>query len=470
MSAVVQNGREDARERSRGHALALFAEMDLSRPLVWHQGRSISAGEFLVEAQALAQQLPDARFAVNLCEDRYRFLVAFCAVAIAGQTNLLPSSRAPQAVDEVMHSYLASYALSDRTLDPAPPRFFLLPKQDNAARPEISAPVAQVPQIAADHIVAIGFTSGSTGAPKANPKTWASICATSALNDTALSAVATAPNILATVPAQHMYGLELSILLPLRSLGAVHSGHPLFPADVAQALGEMPVPRVLVTTPFHLRALIEDRTKLPSLAAIVTATAPLDVALAALAEQHHDTQVVEMFGSTETCVIAQRRTARGESWSLYPNVELHPQPDGTLVTASHFAEPTLLQDIVELLPARRFNLRGRNGDLLEIAGKRASLADLTRRLLAIPGVLDGVVFQLNDTACSSKKAVVRRLAALVVAPTSSNAEILSQLRDAIDPVFLPRPLRRVKSLPRNATGKLPREALLAVLSGKDSTD
>jgi acyl-coenzyme A synthetase/AMP-(fatty) acid ligase len=58
---------------------------------------------------------------------------------------------------------------------------------------------------------------------------------------------------------------------------------------------------------------------------------------------------------------------------------------------------------------------------------------------------------------------VRRLAALVVAPALDEARILAILREGIDPVFLPRPLRRVAALPRNATGKLPRDALLAAL-------
>ncbi len=112
-----------------------------------------------------------------------------------------------------------------------------------------------------------------------------------------------------------------------------------------------------------------------------------------------------------------------------------------------------------MLPGRRFRLRGRNNDLLEIAGKRASLGDLTRRLLAIPGVDDAVIFQLDAEAGTG----VRRLAALAVAPQRSEAEILAALRASIDPVFLPRPLRLVEALPRNATGKLPRAELLAAL-------
>jgi acyl-coenzyme A synthetase/AMP-(fatty) acid ligase len=466
MSAVVGTGVGEApfeRSASLKSSLPLLGESDLSRTLIWNEGRPVSALEFLREVLVLAEQLPKLHYAVNLCESRYRFLVAFCAVVVAGQTNLLPSSRAPQAIDEVMHGYAGSYAVSDRLLDPAPPRLFVLPKPD-AESDDVGGGQFSMPQIAAEHIVAIGFTSGSTGAPKANRKSWASICASAERNRDALASAASAPNVLATVPAQHMYGLEMSVVLPLVSGAAIHAGHPLFPADVATALEQMPAPRVLVTTPFHLRALLEDRAALPEVAAIVTATAPLDTALAARAEQQYTTRVIEFFGSTETCVIGSRRTALDEAWSLYAGVELHPQPDGTQVAAPYFSEPTLLQDIVELRPNRQFVVRGRNGDLLEIAGKRASLSDLTRRLTSIRGVTDGVVFQLDTEPGDTS---VRRLAALAVAPDLTEAEILTALRDAVDPVFLPRPLRRVEALPRNATGKLPRKALLAALAMQD---
>jgi acyl-coenzyme A synthetase/AMP-(fatty) acid ligase len=42
------------------------------------------------------------------------------------------------------------------------------------------------------------------------------------------------------------------------------------------------------------------------------------------------------------------------------------------------------------------------------------------------------------------------------------AELTEQLRQRIDPVFLPRPLLLVSELPRNATGKLPQHALQAL--------
>ncbi|MGH8123197.1 MAG: AMP-binding protein, partial [Rudaea sp.] len=266
MSAVIESGRK----RSPALAIPLLADADLSRTFAWRAGTPISSGEFLAEVEALARRLPNARYAVNLCEDSYRFLVSFCATAISGQTSLLPSSRAAQAVNDVLHAYAPSYALSDGKSAAA--RCFHVAQ----SRRKVNKYTDSIADIATDHAVAIAFTSGSTGAPKTNCKTWQSFCASSALNRATIEAAGLAPNIVATVPAQHMYGLELSVLLPLRSRAAIHSGQPFFPADIAQALGEIPAPRVLVTTPFHLRALLQENLALPPLAAVVSATAPLD--------------------------------------------------------------------------------------------------------------------------------------------------------------------------------------------------
>jgi acyl-coenzyme A synthetase/AMP-(fatty) acid ligase len=228
---------------------------------------------------------------------------------------------------------------------------------------------------------------------------------------------------------------------------------------VARALDETPEPRLLATTPVHLRALLESGVRLPKLCGIVSATAPLSQELAAAAEAGFGCEVREVFGSTETCVIARRRTARETAWTPLPGVEVHPRPDGTLVSAAHLPLPVALADLVELESGGRFHLRGRQADLLEIAGKRASLGDLTQRLLAVPGVVDGVVLQLGEGDAHG----VARIAALVVAPTLDEAAILAMLRESIDPVFLPRPLKRVPALPRSETGKLPRAELLKLL-------
>mgnify|MGYP000899610345 CR=1 FL=1 len=453
MSAVIGSGAAKA-------AMPLLACADEARVFAWRDGgRPVTVAGFLGDVEATAAVLPAAPAAVNLCENRYAFIVAFAALIARGQCNLLPSSRAQRAVDEVLAQHPGSYTLGDVAPEPIPPRFIPLPATGNAA-------TARQVAVEADARVAIGFTSGSTGQPKANPKRWASLCQATRMNVAAIAdaiglADGAIAHVVATVPPQHMYGIEMSVLLPLQGPFAVHEARPLLPADVAAALAGIPAPRVLVTTPVHLRALLDADIALPRIACITSATAPLPAELARQAEDRFGAPLLELFGSTETCVIASRRCALDEDWRLYPGTDLHPQPDGTRVEAAHFDAPVLLQDLIELLPDRRFRVHGRHADMVEIAGKRASLGDLTRRLLALPGVKDAVVVQLDETDARG----VRRIAALVVAPEREEAELLDGLRASIDPVFLPRPLRKVARLPRNETGKLPRAAVLRALVG-----
>lgn len=443
--------------------LPLLLLLDPAAVLVWRDGGAVTASQFLAHVRQVAETLPTATAAVNLCEDRYAFLVAFAAIVLRGQANLLPSSRARHAIDEVMRAHPGCYAMGEQNLQPAPPGYRQLPPlatvQIDAGNDAGENPWPMIP---AEQVVAIGYTSGSTGKPSANVKTWRSFHASNAGNLAMLhEVVGPRFEVVATIPPQHMYGMEMSVLLPLLGGIGVHANRPFFPADVASALAQVPEPRVLVATPVHLRALVEADIRLPPIAAMLSATAPLPVELARAAERCFEAPVLEVFGSTETCVIAARQPARDEAWRLYDGVDLYPQPDGTVVHAPQLDAPITLPDIVSLSDGgRRFRLRGRHADMLEIAGKRASLGDLTRRLLDIPGVSDAVVFQLGGEGDSLG---VHRIAALVVAPELDEHWITEQLRLAIDPLFLPRPLRLVQALPRNETGKLPRKALLELL-------
>src|SRR5690606_12101659 len=171
--------------------------------------------------------------------------------------------------------------------------------------------------------------SGSTGRPQAHAKTWGAFATGTAQNLAALADLwaGQQPQVVATVPPQHMYGMEMSVLLPLLGGAAVHAARPLLPADVALALEQADGPRLLVTTPVHLRALLRSGVALPPLAGIVSATAPMPPELAAEAEDRYGGEVREVFGSTETCVFARRRTARDDLWTPPPRVTLATQTD-----------------------------------------------------------------------------------------------------------------------------------------------
>ena len=266
--------------------------------------------------------------------------------------------------------------------------------------------------------------------------------------------------LLATVPPQHMYGLEASVLLPLASGHALCGEQPFYPADIAAAVERLPRPRALISTPVHLRALLGSDIALPPLDLVLSSTAPLAQQLAAETERRFDARLLEIYGSTETGQIAIRRPTQCAEWRLWPGVSLELHGDATWAHGGHLEQRTPLQDVLEMSGADTFLLHGRVTDLVNIAGRRSSLAHLTHQLNSIPGVEDGAFFHVEEPAASHTG--VARVAACVVAPSLGAAQLLQALRERIDAVFLPRPLVFVAQLPRNGTGKLPLSALRAL--------
>jgi acyl-coenzyme A synthetase/AMP-(fatty) acid ligase len=212
----------------------------------------------------------------------------------------------------------------------------------------------------------------------------------------------------------------------------------------------------LVTTPIHLRTLLSSGVDFPALDLVMSATAPLSQELAREVEEKYGAPLLEIYGSTETGQIALRRTAQTAAWRLWPGVHLNVANDQVFAQGGHVEQLTPMCDVIEITGKDEFLLHGRTADLVNVAGKRSSFGYLNAQLNAIPGVVDGAFFLREESSGSTG---VARLAAVVVAPGMSVAALTEQLRQLIDPVFLPRPLLIVQQLPRNATGKLPQQAL-----------
>jgi acyl-coenzyme A synthetase/AMP-(fatty) acid ligase len=197
----------------------------------------------------------------------------------------------------------------------------------------------------------------------------------------------------------------------------------------------------------------------PELDLVVCATAPLAPQLAAAAERRFAAPLLEIYGCTEAGQLATRRTVEGATWSTLLGISLVAREEGVSALGGPVQKEALLQDVVELAGPNRFLLHGRIADLINIAGKRTSLANLNFQLNSIPGVTDGI-FVMPEEADSR----VTRLMAFAVAPDLSEEDLMAALRLRIDAAFLPRPLIRVAALPRNPTGKLPRAALARLVA------
>ena len=442
--------------------------------VAWRGGVPLSAGQLLTDAYALAQQLPAGAPVLNLCADRFDFAVAFAAALQAGCPSLLPPNAMAATLAPLLASHPSLVAVGEWPADAAPLgalRHVALPPAEAACGPR---PVLPMPLIPGPQSAAVLLTSGSTGAPVAHARTWQSVQLNASTQATCLAALLHRPSLagytlVSTVPAQHSYGFESTVMLAWASGAAFDAGRPFYPADIALSLSRVPRPRALVTTPFHLKTLLEAGLALPPVDLLLCATAPLSPQLAAEAEARLGGPLIEIYGCTEAGQIATRRTTATDTWTTYDGLTVHSERDADtehfVVQGGHVPAPTPLADVLELDDAEHFRLLGRSADLIKVAGKRSSLAHLNFHLNAIPGVVDGAFWMPDETAGqtdpASSDGIVRPLA-FVVAPTLSAADIKQALRARLDAVFVPRRIVLVTQLPREATGKLTAATLRAL--------
>lgn len=451
----------DAPRPAEAWPLVAHDESEFDRVFAWRAGRPISVAQFLHDVAAVAAGLPATAHVLNACGDRYLFAVSLAACMQRGIVTLLPPARTPGVIAHLRSDATDLVLLIDCDEDTDSAGGLPVHRIEPVAH-AASTGTATAALLPGSQLVARMYSSGSTGQPLPQPKFWGSLVRNAAAQVERLSEVVPAGlALLGTVPAQHSYGFESTVLIAFAGGAALTAARPFFPADIAAELDALPRPRGLVTTPFHLRAVLDAGLPLPPIDLVLCATAPLSPALANAAEQAFRAPLIEIYGATESGQLATRRTTRESCWTPYRGVRVLLEDNQAWAEGGHVTARTPLADLIEPAGEGRFVLLGRQADMVNIAGKRSSLAYLTQVLLRVPGVVDGAFFIPEEPADDG---AVARLAAAVVAPGQSASTLMTALREHLDPVFLPRPLLLVPALPRRDTSKLPVAELRALLS------
>ena len=439
-------------DSSRGTSRGLIVR-ESNQPIAIVNRTTIDVRQFRFDVAACAECLPDGRHAIDLCRDRYGFIVRFLAVLLRGQVNLLPQRRDADTLDAARRTFADTTVHTDPPLTNVPTR----------------AGVTGMPPAATfepRRRAVIAFTSGTTGAPNPHPKTWEMLDTFRRVHSRYFAHwmntvhPSNPTGLVATVPPWHMYGLEWTLLLPTIAPVVLYCDNSFFPTDVKAALDRFNTPTVLVTTPTHLRALLKSPAPANPVEITLSATSPLDVALAERAETHLRTKVVDLYGCTEIGSLATRRLTCDPAWTFFDCFDLEFSGERLTVGAHFLPTSTTLADSFTRLGPNRYRLEGRTTDIAKVGGKRESLAKLNTILLGIPGVEDAIIYDPSVIGLPA----TGRLAALVVAPELDARSIRSHLANTIDSVFIPRPIRLVPSLPREATSKLPVGALRQLLT------
>jgi len=435
------------------------AQSFLDGPAV-HTGRQMwTWREVHHSAIEFARRLLPGSVVCNLCDTRLGFLVACLAAMRRGCTQILPPSAGRSELTAILRAEPNAVVVVDSAeSEHAWTADALCVRWDHSQRASSASDsdLAWLQPGASERLPVRLYTSGSTGTPEPHIKTLdqlargASILACR-LDEVALGGMQSLEQIVSSVPPQHMFGLETSVMLPLVTGIPVLDRQPLLPADVQDSLSGSLRRSAWVTTPLHMRALATSGTTIPSCSLVLASTMPLSPELAAKVESLSEAPALEIYGSTETGVLAARRPAMESAWRAMDGVSLETGETGTRFWGSHFPSPQELRDRVEG-DRDGFQLLGREADLIKIAGRRASLANLDRILEAMPGLSSGV-FHLPASSAAAQRLVLFHEGPL------DRAAVRAWLRTRMDPVFLPRDFIQVERLPRTATGKLQRPVL-----------
>ena len=415
-----------------------------------------SWGQLLADAALLARDAaggcgPDE--VMVACADRYLCAVALLAVWHGGRSAALPPNSRQETIDRLCAERGIPLVLHDgggqgeRGLD--------VRTRLNAAGAADAAPALALDFAPERRLVCV-YTSGSTGAHVACPKTAAQLLGEAELL-VRLWDLGPGTRVLATVPPHHLYGLLFGVLVPFMGGGSFVRTTPLH-AETIAAQARARQANVLVSVPAHLHAVAAlPAGALPPLARIFSSGAPLDAATACggrrrwRASRDRGAGIV---GDRRHRLARQRRRRRVDAVSrASPSRRSRRRNDVAALAvcgprrraAGRSAAPIAIR----ARDGGRFELLGRADGVVKIGGSRVAVAEIERLLREIPGVADAAVVAV-DTPPPRR----HELWAAVVAPALSVAALRSALLRRLEPIAMPRRFRLVAALPREDNGKL----------------
>lgn len=411
-----------------------------------------------VAANAAALRVLGCRRGLLVTRDTYWAAVGMFALFEAGAVVVMPPNLLPATLTSLAAEW--DQLVCDDAIDGAARSYVLVPGDDTEAPLRRLDPEACRIEL---------FTSGSSGNPKRVVKTLSQMEREAGAIEDLLGRYLTANSIVTgTVSHQHLYGLSFRVFWPLCNGRVLDSTVHEFWESLA---GERFADGAVVTSPAHL-------TRIPGLAMapasrpalILSAGAPLPPAAVNETRTTFAAPIVEIYGSTETGVIAWRpRGDDGEPWCPLPGMVVRQSADHRILLSSPFLPPGTQHDgadRIRLSQDGTFHLQDRADRIAKIEGKRINLPDVEKKLLELPSVAAASVVVLPGD---------KPYLAAAVVPTEQGATMLAEagafrfgrtlrkaLAGVLEPAGLPRRWRFVAALPSAPLGKIRADDVIAL--------
>ncbi|MGY3112826.1 AMP-binding protein [Pantoea hericii] len=408
------------------------------REVAWRGDQPLMLGAMRRQVQALSLRLaaqPGTHW--GLCfDDSYRFCVALLACWYAGKTPVMPGHSRAALLNEMQEQL--DGVLCDMPLAVSLP---LLTWDEAEAQ-------GQLPPLPASSALIL-FTSGSTGAPRQVVKSLTVMEQESRWLSALWGEQLQGCRVIASVSHQHLYGLSFRLFLPM-TLRLPFSAQPLF---YGEQLAQLPrdCRYAFISSPAFLSRL-DSTLDAPGCELIVSAGGTLRGLDAEQVWQRFGCPVSEIYGSTETGILAWRQCDRADApWRSFSGVRLEQvTPERWQVWSPLIAGDNglALDDRLNMQPDGGFQLAGRHDRIVKIGDKRISLSEIERRLTDLPEIDDAVALVVTRHDRQAIGVVLSLTSTLDEAALHQHRQQWKrQLQCWLEPLAMPRYWRIVATIP-----------------------
>lgn len=411
--------------------------------------------EFRRRALGVAAGLRDrgiARLAVHL-EDAGELAVVLFGAWRAGVTVLLPADLQPASRSRLAHQ--ADLWLTDQEGDAK--------VSDLLAEPMGGA------KLDLDQCRLLLCTSGSSGEPKLIEKRLRQLANEVDTLEACWGADLGNACMIASVAAQHIYGLLFRVLWPLCAGRPFLRRAQPFSEDIQRASREHSS-FCWVASPALLKRMSDnlDWKAMSSVSRVFSSGGPLDAEAANRLQERLGQLPIEIYGSSETGGIAWRQG--GSLWQPFAGVQVSQDEQGALRIASPCLPPGHVEqtaDAARIEDDGRFELTGRLDRIVKLEEKRISLPMLETALAAHAFVSEARLGVVTDNRAYLAALVALSENGLHALRNGGRRALTETLRkhlaDHCEALALPRRWRLLTRLPYNSQGKLPQTEVDALL-------
>lgn len=229
-----------------------------------------------------------------------------------------------------------------------------------------------LPEITPENTKIIFFTSGSSGLPKSITKSLYNLIKEGCDLGEELKIQDKDLTIMSTTTMTHLFGLTFHLMFSLCNGFKIYTERINYPENAESDNA------ILISTPAFLNSVKKHNlqfNKLPKY--IFSAGSKLDEDVFKFLEK--DSNVVEIYGSTETGVIAYK-THYNNSFTIFPNVNIAAGENSTTIISEYIYEgKTSINDEVEIV-GNHLYIKKRTDRLFKISDKRISAEELEQEL------------------------------------------------------------------------------------------